>query len=184
MTADCDRTEINLGPCNELRDHSRTLHQSDTGNMNDEADGLLSASSIPITRLDPDIDVPKGACIEGTITLIWPYSSATESTALLLVESRSRLARGEKGQVRVQFASHAARKVAPTGIGIGDHIKLSLDGAVWVQSSTTVSTPGRSVDAELRYKRRVALNVCRANCIPRLDVDRCRLKEMVCHSLP
>jgi len=89
--------------------------------------------------------------IHAVVTLIWPYSSSTRRTALLLAERDLRL-RKSKGQVRIQFSGATAEETAWPRIASGDEVVLSLDGARWVEATAGISTPGRSVDLELVYR--------------------------------
>jgi hypothetical protein len=116
--------------------------------------------TIPIAQLEQRIAHALSKSIRAVVTLIWPYSSSTKQAALLLAEPDFRLRRS-KGQVRVQLAGAAAEAVAKSKISSGDEVVLSLEGARWVEAATaSISTPGRSVDVELEYKRRILCEVC------------------------
>jgi hypothetical protein len=119
---------------------------------------------IPISQLErASFDDPNTA-IRAVVTLIWPYSSSTRRAALLLAEPDFRL-RKSKGQVRVQLAGAAAEAVARSKISSGDEIMLRLDGAKRVEAAAGISTPGKSVDVELEYSRRIVCEVwARNNC--------------------
>lgn len=137
-------------------------------------DDLLAEHSrhVPIASLDPNLTPAAGGHLEAAVTLVWPYSSSSRSAALLLAEPDFRLRR-RKGQIRVRFSGPAAQRVAKSGIGIGDRIRLALDGSTWVSDESFVSTPGRSVEGELTFRHRLRLQVrsrpqsshCRANCL-------------------
>jgi hypothetical protein len=117
-------------------------------------------ATLPIAQLEQRRPDSTSESIRAVVTLIWPYSSSTQRAALLLAEPDFRL-RKSKGQVRVQLAGAAARELARSKIASGDEVVLSLQGARWVDASVGgVSTPGRSVDIELEYKRRIACEVC------------------------
>ena len=59
--------------------------------------------------------------------------------------------------------------LATTGVGIGDEVLLSLQGAQFVQGH--VSTPGKSIDWELAYTQTVAASVWRNGAeIASLDI--------------
>jgi hypothetical protein len=77
---------------------------------------------------------------------------------LLLVEPDFRL-RSERGQVRVQLRGPSAVAVARTHITSGDEVILSLEGAKWAEATPGISTPGKSVESELVYTRRLILQV-------------------------
>ena len=114
--------------------------------------------TIPIAQLELSNAQGLSKSVRGVVTLIWPYSSSTKRAALLLAEPDFRL-RKSKGQVRVQFAGPAAEAIARSKISSGDEVVLSLQGARWVDATAGISTPGRSVDVELEYKRRIVCAV-------------------------
>jgi hypothetical protein len=115
--------------------------------------------TVPISHLRPSLSNPESQLIRAIVTLIWPYSSFIKSVALLLVEPDFRL-REKKGQVRVQLQGASAAALGRTKIGIGDEILLHLEGAQWVEATPGISTPGKSVDMELLFKRRLVCQVC------------------------
>lgn len=115
------------------------------------------ASGIPIAQLQPGLDA-EATSVTGVVTLIWPYASSTQSTSLLLVEPDFRL-RGHRGQVRVHFNGASARTVAKSGLGSGDRLSMSLKGSAWTKDSSSTTTPGRSIEWELKYGERVLLEV-------------------------
>lgn len=117
-----------------------------------------SGTNVPISRLSPSLPDPDEKRITAIVTLIWPYSSSTRQCALLLAEPDFRLRR-RKGQVRVKLTGSCARRVAQSGISIGDEVTLGLRGAHWVQDDGTVQTPGKSVDWELHYQRQLQIEV-------------------------
>lgn len=115
-----------------------------------------SSSQVQIAQLSPTIPTP--ASIKAIVALIWPYSSVTNSAAILLAEPDFRLRR-ERGQVRVLFTGSSGRAVAGSGIGSGDLVTLSLEGVEWVKDDSTTRTPGRGIEWELRYTERLLLEV-------------------------
>lgn len=123
---------------------------------NGGASTLSSASRIPIAQLSPNITSP--ATIKAQVTLIWPYSSLTNSAALLLAEPDFRLRR-ERGQVRARFSGSSGRALANSGIGSGDLVTLSLEGVEWVKDESTTKTPGRGIEWELKFAERLLLEV-------------------------
>jgi hypothetical protein len=62
----------------------------------------------------------------------------------------------------VQLRGPSAKAVADSHITSGDEVMLSLEGAKWVEATPGLSTPGRSVDSELLFTRRLVLQVCAA----------------------
>lgn len=121
---------------------------------------IESKAHIPIAQLTPLLVAPASRSIKAIVTLTWPYSSATGSVAFLLSEPDFRLRR-TRGQVRVQFAGSSARHVAKSGIASGDEVIVCLDGVEWIEDAgTSVSTPGRGVEFELRFTERLLLQVC------------------------
>jgi hypothetical protein len=115
-------------------------------------------ATLPIAELEKAGGDAATKSIRAVVTLIWPYSSSTRRAALLLAEPDFRL-RKSKGQVRVQLAGLAAEEVAKSKISSGDEVVLSLIGARWVETTAGISTPGRSVDVELEYSRRIICEV-------------------------
>lgn len=77
---------------------------------------------------------------------------------MLLAEPDFRL-RNRKGQVLVRFQGASAAALARTRIGSGDEIHLQLEGVRWLEADPGVTTPGRSVDTELLFKRRLVCQV-------------------------
>ncbi|RDI85145.1 hypothetical protein Vi05172_g5149 [Venturia inaequalis] len=94
------------------------------------------------------------------VTLIWPYSSSTQSFALLLAEPDFRL-RNKKGQVLVRFQGASAAALARAGIGSGDEVQLHLEGVQWLDADPGITTPGRCVDTELLFKRKLVCQIIR-----------------------
>src|SRR5271156_5684329 len=109
------------------------------------ADSLAAATQVPIAQLKPDLSAPSTICIKAIVTLIWPYSSSNSALTVLLAEPDFRL-RKTRGQVRVQFSGSSARAVFEAGIGSGDEVTLSLDGAEWNKDESSGQTPGRSIE--------------------------------------
>ena len=119
-------------------------------------------SIVPIASLDPTVAPDSDLCIGGVVILVWPFSSSSQSTALLIAESDFRLRR-RKGQIRIRFDGSAAKHVATSRIGIGDQVTLSLKGSEWDTNSVVSSTPGRSVEGELVYRNSLSLRVSSAS---------------------
>ena len=119
----------------------------------------IMAATIPIAHLEQASHDTGDSTILGVVTLLWPYSSSTRRAAILLAEPDFRL-RKSKGQVRIQFAGAAAEAIAQSRISSGDEVRLSLRGARRVDAAAgIVSTPGRSVDIELVFKRQLVCEV-------------------------
>ncbi|KAF2436765.1 hypothetical protein EJ08DRAFT_691086 [Tothia fuscella] len=125
----------------------------------------------PIAQLGPSLRNAGSRHIRAIVTIIWPYSSSTKTAALLLAEPDFRL-RNKRGQVRVQFGGACAVQVGKFGISSGDEVILGLKGAVWVAATEGISTPGKSVDSELVFKRKLDLKISRAGQeVAQLDVN-------------
>lgn len=123
--------------------------------------------TVAISSLSPSLDAVEAKVIRATVTLLWPYSSSTRTTALLLAEPDFRLRR-KKGQVRVDLRRASAEAVAKSRIGIGDDVLLSLRGVGWVDnadSKEVIRTPGKSVDWDLKFDLVLRLRVCRIRII-------------------
>jgi hypothetical protein len=121
---------------------------------------------VPISHLGPSLWYPETRRIKAIVTLIWPYSSSTKSVALLLAEPDFRL-RFKRGQVRVQFRGPSAAALARTKIGSGDEIFLHLDGVQWIEADPGITTPGKSIDTELLFKRRL---VCQVGLVKKITI--------------
>lgn len=129
---------------------------------------LSRSAIIPIAQLSPSIDAPSHRHIEGIVSLLWPYSSSTQTFTLLVSEPDFRLRRS-RGQVRVGFHGASAKAVANARVGIGDTVLLSLRGAQWERPADDEHpvTPGKGVEWNLRYDSGVVLEVChlRGSCV-------------------
>ena len=118
--------------------------------------GGSQLSVIPIQQLTPTVD-PTAVCC-GSVCLVWPYSSLKQSLSLLLRENDATLGR-QRSQVRVTFHGHSAKAVVASRLTVGDDLQLYLTGAEWLSAQTLNSTPGKSVAWDLRFSRRVRLEV-------------------------
>jgi hypothetical protein len=127
--------------------------------MHGEAQPQDESSPTPIADLVPDSDNAHNHIV-AQVALVWPYSSSTNTLALLLADTDVRR-RKSKGQVKVIFRYGCAREVAKTKVGIGDVIKLGLEGCAWTETGDAVSTPGRRIDWDLEYHTRIVLRVLR-----------------------
>lgn len=113
---------------------------------------------VPIAQLSPDLEDLANRSFCAVVTLVWPFSSSSRKLSLLLAEPDFRL-RNRHGQVRVTFAGPCAEEVARTKVGIGDEVILGLDGASWTENTNATATPGKSLQYELQYTRRLRLKV-------------------------
>ncbi|KAF1346141.1 hypothetical protein BDV97DRAFT_36282 [Delphinella strobiligena] len=129
---------------------------------------------VAISSLVPESGLPANTAFKALVTLLWPYSSSTGQCALLLADPDFRK-RYQKGQVRVRFAGPSARAIGTSKVSIGDEIELSLDGARWVAESdgALVKTPGRGLEGELIFEKRLKLSIRKEGQEERttLDVD-------------
>lgn len=123
---------------------------------------LHARTQLPIAQLEPSIN-RSTSLIRGVVTLVWPYSSSTNSISVLLVEPDFRLRRN-KGQVRITFRGSSAKAVARSGLNSGDGLVLGLEGVEWIKDEGVIKTPGRGVDWELRFGGRVILQVREQFC--------------------
>ena len=108
----------------------------------------------PITELSPDLADRGERYINGTVSLIWPYSSSLKTFSLLLAEPDFRL-RKSKGQVRAHFFGASAKALAESHVGIGDTVILSLQGSGLSQIVDDATTPGKCVDWDLQYQNKL-----------------------------
>ena len=113
-----------------------------------------------ITELSPAANPPTDRKIVGIVTLIWPFSSSARQCSFLLAERDFRL-RHRRGQVRVRFADESAVAVGKQRIGVGDEVQLHLEGSSWIDSEQSIQTPGKSVEADLIFRRSLKLRVKR-----------------------
>lgn len=121
---------------------------------------LEAAAGLPIAKLSPELHDLKTHVVRGIVTITWPYSIIHKTIAFLLAEPDFRLRRA-KGQVRVEFSGSSAKAVANAGLGSGDEIVLSLDGAELAADDSKTRVPGTSLEWQLKFKDRVLLQACR-----------------------
>jgi hypothetical protein len=138
---------INLRLAGDRNWHTRTLSSMDQNHQ------------ISILKLDPELPVLESKSIIATVILIWPYSSSTCRSALLLAEPDLRLRR-KNGQVRTRFSEASARAITTTSVSIGDEVVLSLRGVEFIQDRA-ISMPRRSIEWELSYTQTVVVQVFR-----------------------
>jgi hypothetical protein len=120
--------------------------------------GAAGLDSVPISSLDQNVPPNASQSITGAITLLWPFSSTTRKAAFLLADPDFRL-RNKHGQVRVRVHGPAALAFAKSKIGIGDEITLHLEGGSWIDAEPGVSTPGKGLESDLFFGRRIAFEV-------------------------
>lgn len=111
-------------------------------------------ASVPIAQISPTFEHLEEHSIRAVATLVWPYSSATKSLALLLAEPDVRRRRSN-GQVKVIFHGLVAESVAKAQAGIGDEVALSLSGSRLADAKTT----GNCVPWDVHFDDRVSLQV-------------------------
>jgi hypothetical protein len=131
---------------------------------------------IPISTLSPHLNASRSPrAIRAVVTLLWPFSTRTSSSSVLLAEPDARL-RGRRGQVHVTFHNGAATAWAEAHVQIGDEIELELTGCGFLEAahgsaeSRTddegpfetvggVRTPGKCVNWELVFGDRLSARV-------------------------
>jgi hypothetical protein len=123
---------------------------------------LTSQPATPIALLNPALDNQSSRVVHGEVTLTWPYNSIKNTVAFLLAEPDVRLRR-VKGQVRIELRGAAAKAVAECGLGGGDNVILSLDGAEWVGDESPGRIPGARLDWQLQFMGKLALQVSMPN---------------------
>lgn len=116
--------------------------------------------ALAIPTLNPGHPLPTDRGLDAEVVLLWPYSSSTRRSAILISELDFRLRR-HKGQVRVQLRGPAAQALAASHISIGDHVHIGLEGARWADEADrgVVIAPGRAVDGELVFERELHIKV-------------------------
>jgi hypothetical protein len=119
---------------------------------------LASQPPTPIALLNPALDNQSSRVVHGEVTLTWPYNSIKNTVAFLLAEPDVRLRR-VKGQVRVELHGAAAKAVAECGLGGGDDVTLSLNGAEWAKDDSPRRIPGARLDWQLQFTGKLVLQV-------------------------
>ncbi|KAL4793425.1 hypothetical protein BDV19DRAFT_229833 [Aspergillus venezuelensis] len=118
------------------------------------------STAIPIAQLSPELDRLQQSSINAVVTLLWPYSSSTQTLSLLLAEPDFRLRRSN-GQVKVFFHGRIAQEVANTHIGIGDNVRLSLAGSRLAKNDSATQTPGRGIAWDVYFDASAFIEVWR-----------------------
>jgi hypothetical protein len=119
---------------------------------------LASLTLTPIAQLDPNLPDQPSRAVRGEVTITWPYNRVRNTIAFLLAEHDVRLRRA-KGQVRVELHGPAAKAVADCGLGGGDQVQFSLDGADWAKDESPGRIPGARVDWQIQFTERLVLQV-------------------------
>lgn len=119
---------------------------------------LASLTLTPIAQLDPNLPDQPSRAVRGEVTITWPYNRVRNTIAFLLAEPDVRLRRA-KGQVRVELHGPAAKAVADCGLGGGDQVQFSLDGADWAKDESPGRIPGARVDWQIQFAERLVLQV-------------------------
>ena len=117
--------------------------------------------AVPIAQLGSQVNTD-GQYVNGLINLVWPYSSSRRESNLLLVEPDFRLRRAN-GQVRIVFKGASAKAIARANVNSGDSIRLWLDGAQYERAETTIATPGKGIEWDLRFYQRLRFRVQKEN---------------------
>lgn len=122
------------------------------------ASALTSRDRTPIAQLNPDLPGQSERIVSGEVTITWPYNSVTKTTAFLVAEPDIRLRRN-KGQVRVELHGPSAKAFSSSGIGAGDEVTFSLDGAQWAKDESPGRVPGARLDWQLLFNQKLSLQV-------------------------
>ncbi|CRK18391.1 hypothetical protein BN1723_011555 [Verticillium longisporum] len=127
---------------------------------NDLTAQLRAGVGTAIAELNPELqDAPKRV-IRGEITVFWPYSPLRDAIAFILAEPDFRLRR-DRGTVRLEFTGASAKAVADLGLGGGDEVTLSLDGAAWDARDTRMPAVGTPLEWQLRFNHKLLALVAR-----------------------
>lgn len=120
---------------------------------------LLSRDPIPIAQLNPDLPDQTERVVRGEVTITWPYNSVTKTTAFLVAEPDVRLRR-DRGQVRIELHGPSAKAFSTCGIGAGDEVWFSLNGAEWAKDQSPGRVPGARLEWQILFNQRLTLQVC------------------------
>ncbi|RMZ83979.1 hypothetical protein DV737_g1281, partial [Chaetothyriales sp. CBS 132003] len=123
------------------------------------ANGTFPATGrVHIADLQQEQGAVPGQYIEASVSLVWPYSSSTRKFSLLLAEFDARAGMARR-QVKATFHNGAAKAAQECRVGIGETIRLSLDGCRWERKQDEVSTPGKRSDYDIEFSRSLMLEV-------------------------
>lgn len=133
--------------------------------------GALDAGRVTaIAQLSSELDDPQSRLVDGVVTITWPFSIITKSIAFILAEPDFRL-RNDRGQVRVEFHGAAGKALADAGIGGGDEVRISLQGAQWEPYQSKTRLPGTPLDWQMKFTNRLVLHFRRADSAELVKVD-------------
>ncbi|PHH73917.1 hypothetical protein CDD80_3476 [Ophiocordyceps camponoti-rufipedis] len=124
-------------------------------------EALRGADVTPLSQLHPDLEDSASRVVEGVVTITWPYSSISLSTAFILAEGDYSLRRNG-GQVRVEFRAAAGKALADAAVGGGDELRLSLEGAQWRKAEPSMRLPQGALEWQLLFENRLLLSLRRA----------------------
>ncbi|KAH8664002.1 hypothetical protein BX600DRAFT_463431 [Xylariales sp. PMI_506] len=123
----------------------------------DSATAQQPGPAIPIAQIQPGAQDSATRAVHGVITIVWPYNKLKNSIAFILAEPEFRL-RLSKGQVRVNFIGPSAKAISECGLGSGDQVQLSLEGAEYLPNDATIGRlPGAELEWQLRFSGRMYL---------------------------
>ncbi|KAM3507620.1 hypothetical protein MY11210_007070 [Beauveria gryllotalpidicola] len=123
---------------------------------------LENQTPTPIAQLNPELPDRETRVIAGVVTITWPYSIVTRSAAFILAEHDFRL-RHAHGQLRIEFHGNLGQKLADAGIGGGDGLRISLEGAEWEEHKSQTRVPGTILEWQLKFTKRLLMRVQRAD---------------------
>lgn len=123
---------------------------------------LEAQTPTPIAQLDPELPDRESRVIDGVVTITWPYSIVTHSAAFILAEHDFRQ-RHARGQLRLEFHGQVGQKLADAGIGGGDALRISLEGAEWEAHKSQTRVPGTILEWQLKFTNRLLMRVRRAD---------------------
>ncbi|KAM3556106.1 hypothetical protein MY1884_005245 [Beauveria asiatica] len=123
---------------------------------------LDNQTPTPIAQLDPGLSDRDTRVIDGVVTIIWPYSIVTRSAAFILAEHDFRL-RHARGQLRIEFHGNLGQKLADAGVGGGDGLRISLEGAEWEEHKSQTRVPGTILEWQLKFTKRLLMRIQRAD---------------------
>ena len=119
---------------------------------------LATQPTTPIAQLGPDLPDQTSRVVRGDITITWPYNSVTQTLAFLIAEPDVRLRRA-RGQIRIELCGPSAKAASECGLGAGDELLFSLDGAEWKKDESPGRIPGARVEWQLRFNQKLVLQV-------------------------
>ncbi|KAK4204280.1 hypothetical protein QBC40DRAFT_192315 [Triangularia verruculosa] len=126
----------------------------------DESVAALLATKVatPIAQLGPDLSDQPSRAVRGEVGITWPYNSVTETFAFLLAEPDVRLRRA-RGQIRLELHGLSAGILSKCGLGAGDELLFSLEGATWAKDTSPGGIPGSRVEWQLQFNEKLVLQI-------------------------